>query len=127
MVGCGPLSVPAVLISVWHSKSNNPVLQDSIEKVTYKKKHIFKDETVSFYVFVPKKQKNIDKVIIKDIETDFDKKGVHPELGEVTLKQLLSTWVVHDLTHIAQITRVMAKQYREEIGPWIEYFRILNF
>lgn len=60
-------------------------------------------------------------------ETDFEKRGTHPELGEVTLKQLLSTWVAHDLTHIAQITRVMAKQYKEEIGPWINYFRILNF
>ncbi len=60
-------------------------------------------------------------------ETDFDKKGMHPSLGEVTLRNLLSTWVVHDLTHIAQITRVMAKQYKEEMGPWPEFFRILNF
>jgi hypothetical protein len=55
------------------------------------------------------------------------KKGIHPKFGEVTLKQLLSTWVVHDLTHIAQITRVMAKQYKEEVGPWVEFFRVLNF
>ena len=60
-------------------------------------------------------------------ETDFAKKGNHPDLGEVTLQQLLSTWVAHDLTHIAQVTRVMAKQYKEEIGPWINFFRILNF
>lgn len=60
-------------------------------------------------------------------EDDFDKRGTHPDLGEVTLRQLLSTWVIHDLTHIAQITRVMAKQYKSEIGPWIEYFRIMNF
>ncbi len=60
-------------------------------------------------------------------ETDLDKKGMHPKLGEVTLRNLLSTWVVHDLTHIAQITRVMAKQYKEEMGPWSEFFRILNF
>ncbi|MGC4100651.1 DinB family protein [Ferruginibacter sp.] len=60
-------------------------------------------------------------------ETDLDKKGMHPVLGEVTLRNLLSTWVVHDLTHIAQITRVMAKQYRSEMGPWPEFFRILNF
>jgi hypothetical protein len=60
-------------------------------------------------------------------ETDLDKKGMHPKLGEVTLKNLLATWVVHDLTHIAQITRVMAKQYKEEMGPWPEFFRILNF
>ena len=60
-------------------------------------------------------------------EEDFNKKGTHPALGQVTLRQLLSTWVIHDLTHIAQITRVMAKQYKSEIGPWIEYFRIMSF
>jgi hypothetical protein len=60
-------------------------------------------------------------------ETDLDKKGNHPVLGEVTLRQLLSAWVVHDLTHIAQVGRVMAKQYKEEIGPWTEFFRVLNF
>ena len=60
-------------------------------------------------------------------EDDFDKKGTHPALGQVSLRQLLSTWVIHDLTHIAQITRVMAKQYKSDIGPWIEYLRIMNF
>jgi DinB superfamily len=60
-------------------------------------------------------------------ESDLDKTGMHPQLGEITLRNLLSTWVVHDLTHIAQITRVMAKQYKEETGPWLEFFRILSF
>ena len=60
-------------------------------------------------------------------ENDLNKTGTHPVLGEVTLQNLLSTWVVHDLTHIAQITRVMAKQYTENMGPWPEFFRILNF
>lgn len=60
-------------------------------------------------------------------ETDLNRKGMHQILGEVTLGNLLATWVVHDLTHIAQITRVMAKQYKEEIGPWTEFFRIINF
>jgi DinB superfamily len=60
-------------------------------------------------------------------ESDLDKTGIHPTLGKVTLRNLLSTWVVHDLTHIAQITRVMAKQYKEEMGPWPEFFRILSF
>ena len=64
---------------------------------------------------------------LKLSEDDLDKKGNHPVLGQVTLRQLLSAWVVHDLTHIAQITRVMAKQYKREIGPWTEFFRILNF
>lgn len=60
-------------------------------------------------------------------EDDLDKQGLHPVLGDVTLRHLLATWVVHDLTHIAQITRVMAKQYKSEMGPWTEFFRILNF
>jgi hypothetical protein len=60
-------------------------------------------------------------------EADLEKKGLHPVLGGVTLRNLLSTWVVHDLTHLAQVTRVMAKQYKEEIGPWKEFFRILSF
>ena len=64
---------------------------------------------------------------LKPSEADFDKKGMHPLLGEVTLKNLLATWVVHDLTHMAQITRTMAKQYKDEMGPWTEFFRILSF
>lgn len=53
-------------------------------------------------------------------------KGNHPELGEVSAKELLATWVTHDLGHIAQISRVMAKQYKDEVGPWVEYISILN-
>ncbi|WP_347924275.1 DinB family protein [Pontimicrobium sp. SW4] len=59
-------------------------------------------------------------------EADFNEKAFHPSLGEVTLKNLLATWVTHDLGHIAQISRVMAKQYKDEVGPWIEYISILN-
>lgn len=54
------------------------------------------------------------------------KRGSHPALGVVTLSQLLSAWVVHDLGHIRQIVRVMAKQYREAIGPWTTYLTIVN-
>jgi DinB superfamily len=55
-----------------------------------------------------------------------ERRGRHPELGVVTLKQLLATWVAHDLGHIAQIVRVMAKQYRHEVGPWQQYLSILS-
>jgi hypothetical protein len=54
-----------------------------------------------------------------------EKRGKHPELGIVTLSQLLSTWVVHDLGHIGQVVRVMAKQYQNEVGPWQAYLPIL--
>jgi hypothetical protein len=53
-------------------------------------------------------------------------KGMHPELGEVNLEQLIATWVVHDLNHVAQIARSLAKRYSDEVGPWKEYLSILN-
>jgi hypothetical protein len=52
--------------------------------------------------------------------------GEHPTLGPVTLRQLLATWVAHDLGHIAQTTRVLAKQYREAVGPWRQYLPVLD-
>jgi hypothetical protein len=52
--------------------------------------------------------------------------GEHPALGTVTLRQLLATWAAHDLSHIAQIARVMARQYRDEVGPWREYLTIMD-
>jgi hypothetical protein len=59
-------------------------------------------------------------------EQDFEKIGVHLTFGEVKLAQLLATWAVHDLDHISQIARVMAKQYKNEVGPWIEFLKILK-
>ena len=53
-------------------------------------------------------------------------RGEHPEFGPVTLRQLLATWVTHDLGHVAQVARVMAKQYREAIGPWRAYLPIVD-
>lgn len=54
------------------------------------------------------------------------KKGTHPELGVVSAEQLLATWVVHDLDHLGQVTRTMAKQYGEAVGPWRAYLSILK-
>ncbi len=53
-------------------------------------------------------------------------KGLHPELGEVTLGQLIATWAVHDLTHIAQVVRCVAKAYSEAVGPWSAYLSVLR-
>ncbi|MGH9458659.1 MAG: DinB family protein [Thermoanaerobaculia bacterium] len=52
--------------------------------------------------------------------------GEHPELGPVTLRQLLATWVAHDVSHIGQIARVMAKQYRDAVGPWRQYLPVME-
>jgi hypothetical protein len=59
-------------------------------------------------------------------DAELDLRGNHPSLGPVTLRHLLATWVVHDLGHIAQVSRVMAKQYRDEVGPWIQYLPVLT-
>lgn len=57
---------------------------------------------------------------------DLDLPGEHPSLGAVTLRQLFAAWVVHDLGHIAQAVRVMAKQYYGEVGPWVPYLPVLT-
>lgn len=73
------------------------------------------------------RKKNIDFLKSLNIKDEqLDEKGIHPAFGEVTLRQLLATWVAHDLNHIAQIARVMAKQYKENVGPWVAYLKVLN-
>ena len=57
---------------------------------------------------------------------DLEKKGMHPALGPVTLRQLLATWTAHDLAHILQVSRVMAKRYKSEVGPWAEYQSVMR-
>jgi hypothetical protein len=57
---------------------------------------------------------------------DLKRRGKHPALGKVTLGELLATWVVHDLTHLHQLARVMAHQYRDAVGPWSPYLGVLQ-
>jgi hypothetical protein len=57
---------------------------------------------------------------------DMGRRGKHPALGVVTLSQLLATWAIHDLTHMHQLSRVMAHQYRDEVGPWSAYLGVLK-
>jgi hypothetical protein len=58
--------------------------------------------------------------------SDFDRRGRHPSLGTVTLSQLLAAWAVHDLTHLHQISRIFAHQYRDAVGPWSAYLGVLH-
>jgi len=57
---------------------------------------------------------------------DLDRRGTHPDLGSVTLRELLATWVVHDLAHLGQIARVLAKHHGPDVGPWRAYLSILG-
>lgn len=59
-------------------------------------------------------------------KADLDLPGVHPTFGRVTLRELLAAWVVHDLGHVAQVARVMAKQYHVAVGPWVQFLPVLT-
>jgi hypothetical protein len=63
---------------------------------------------------------------LKLTDADLARRGRHPALGAVTLGQLLATWVAHDLDHVQQIARVMAKRYASDVGPWAEYLRVVR-
>ncbi|WP_299681936.1 DinB family protein [uncultured Dokdonia sp.] len=77
--------------------------------------------------FMVLRAENID--ILKSLaltQEGLTKKGRHPELGTVTLKNLLAAWTIHDLSHINQITRVMAKDLKNDVGPWETYLTVIK-
>ena|SRR5438105_11781885 len=68
---------------------------------------------------------------LKTLETlveigDLGRRGIHPNFGEVTVSELLATWVVHDLNHVGQIVKTMSKQYTQAVGPWREFLPIIE-
>jgi len=78
-------------------------------------------------IFANLRRENVAALVGMNLtEADLARQGLHPELGEVNLGQLLATWVVHDLDHVAQIARTMAKAYGEATGPWTAYLSILR-
>lgn len=73
------------------------------------------------------RRENIATLKSKEITDELlSRTGIHPQFGKVTLAQLLATWTVHDLNHIHQISRVMAKQYASEVGPWTAFLGVLK-
>lgn len=77
--------------------------------------------------FARLRQKNLHflKILILD-DAALDQEGCHPEFGVITVRQMLAAWTVHDLGHIVQISRVMARQYETEVGPWKKYLKVLQ-
>ena len=70
---------------------------------------------------------NIEALKALNLSTsDLDRRGKHPKLGSVTMRQLLATWVAHDLDHVIQIARVIGRQYTDEVGPWTAHLRIIS-
>lgn len=77
--------------------------------------------------FAALRRQNLEAVAnLKLTAADLARRGRHPSFGVVTLRQLLATWVAHDLDHLSQIARVVARQYADEVGPWRTYLRIIN-
>ena len=73
-----------------------------------------------------RRQSVVDLQALNLQHEDLSRRGRHPALGVVTLSQLLATWAVHDLTHVHQLSRVMAHQYRDAVGPWTAYLGVLR-
>jgi hypothetical protein len=77
--------------------------------------------------FARLRSENLDQLRALNLRhEDLARRGRHPALGLVTLSELLATWAVHDLTHLHQISRIMARQYREAVGPWSAYLGVLQ-
>lgn len=77
--------------------------------------------------FAAVRRRNLDELrSLRLTDADLDRAGLHPELGPVTMRQLLATWVAHDLDHVMQIARVLARQYADDVGPWRAYLRVIS-
>ena len=116
--------IPRTKIILSDNNNKNFVPFDRFAQLTEKKK---KTITELLDEFKKLRKENLD--YLRSLQVDdatLNKTGIHPAFGEVSLQQMLATWTVHDLNHIAQIARVMAKQYKEAVGPWVEYLRVLQ-
>lgn len=108
------------------SNQNNKLFEP-FDRFAQLKEDQDKSITIMIKEFKTLRKKNVDELLSLNITNkDLDRVGIHPEFGKVSLQQLLATWAVHDLGHIAQISRVMAKQYSKEVGPWAEYLSVLK-
>ena len=77
--------------------------------------------------FATRRQSNVAELVALHLtDADFNRIALHPSFGIVTLRQLLATWVTHDFDHLTQITRVIARQYSDEVGPWRAYLRVIS-
>jgi DinB superfamily len=77
--------------------------------------------------FARLRSENLDELRALNLRPeDLERRGRHPVLGTVTLSQLLATWAAHDLTHLHQISRIMAHQYREAVGPWTQFLGVMQ-
>jgi hypothetical protein len=77
--------------------------------------------------FIALRRDNLTRLRELDLQpAQLELKGTHPALGPVTVRQLIATWTAHDLAHILQVSRVMAKRYKQDVGPWAQYLSVMK-
>jgi hypothetical protein len=116
--------IPRLEIILEHGKEKPFV---PFDRFAFREKYKRKTLTELLNTFAELRTRNLAH--LKDLNlqpAQFDLEGTHPEFGSVTLSQLIATWAVHDLGHIIQIARVMAKKYKEAVGPWKKYISVLG-
>lgn len=117
--------VPRIRIILEHGESR-PF--EPFDRFRFRDKHKDKSLTGLLALFGDLRRRNLQFLRSLDLEAhQLDLKGTHPELGAVTVAELIATWSVHDLGHLGQIARVMAKQYEDAVGPWRSYISILDW
>ncbi len=116
--------IPRLKIILSSNESKEFETFDRFAQFQNSKDKTLNDLLIEFSLWREKNLKSLKSFNLQDIQ--YNLKGIHPEFGEVSLKQLLATWVVHDLNHINQLSRVLAKVYKSEVGPWNKYISVLN-
>lgn len=100
---------------------------ESVDRWAYRRHSQGKSLRQLLEEFAGLRSENLDELRALNLhQEDFERRGRHPALGIVTLSELLATWATHDLTHLHQVSRVMAHQYRAAVGPWSAYLGVLQ-
>ncbi|MCI4668889.1 MAG: DinB family protein [Bacteroidia bacterium] len=111
------------------------ILSEEIQDKTFVPFDRFAQEKTSVGKSIQQLIDEFESLRIQNIDTmkswklgdkELELKGIHPDLGEVNLRQLIASWTVHDMSHLYQISRVFVKHYGEDVGPWSNYIRILK-
>jgi hypothetical protein len=111
-----------IILQFGESKTFEPFDREGFKRVTQNKSLLQLLEE-----FARLRSENLDQLRALNLQPqDLERRGQHPALGVVTLSQLLATWAAHDLTHVHQISRVMAHQYRNAVGPWSKFLGVLK-
>jgi hypothetical protein len=116
--------IPRLEIILEHGR-NRPF--DPFDREAQFRESAGKSLSVLLDEFIALRRQNLERLRALDLQPEqLERQGTHPAFGDVTARQLLATWVAHDLGHTVQIARVMARRFRAEVGPWTEYLSVMK-